>query len=220
MILTETKYPDSFIAGFLEGDGTIQHFMRPDRHGYKFFRPVIRFINTDYGLLECIMEKLGKGCIYSTKPKHGQEYFTLSYDSQKRVRPITKMLSEQWLSQHRRSQLYPILQKLKIEENYATEIDIEWIKRFAAAEGYLSVVSSTYQLRKTNQKRYYDYLVFGLANTNLEVLEKIKEFLEAQGVSSFIQYSHDRPTGIKIAGIIAVDKFIDTFDVLLWEGTT
>lgn len=176
MIRCRTTYSPSFIAGFLEGDGTILHQIRKGGDGRPFFRPIIRFCNDELWLLNEIEHKLGKGQYHSQsyESKNCRVTHYLSYDSQKRVKPIADMLSQSYLSPHRQQQLRPILDKLNIQPRHAKSITLDWIRGFAAAEGCASWSSSVIKFR---DYRYLNYLLFQKDPTVLKCIQGyLKDF--------------------------------------------
>lgn len=206
MIKTKIKLDKDFIAGFLEGDGTILHFNMKNKQGYNFFRPIIRFCNNDESTLLKIQNFLGKGVIYiQTYDNENKPTYYLQYDSKKRVVGVLNKINNIYLSKHRRSQLLPILKKINFNFTFNDSINIKWIAGFAVAEGYKTIISSV----KKNKK--YSYTRYGITQNNKKLLVKIQKILKENDIDSTIVYKKKGTYEVHINRLKSVAKFEEVF---------
>lgn len=180
MIKCKSNYNSSFIAGFLEGDGTIYHTLVRN-----YIKYIIKFCNNNKKFLENIEKFIGKGSWYKqiyTNPNYSPTYY-LSYNNQKMVKQIGTLLSKEYLSIYRKKQLKPILEKFKINSCHKKKPNKDWLKGFIAAEGGYWILKIS-RLHKIN--KVYEYKRFGISQNNLRTLLDIRTLLKKLGIKSYI----------------------------------
>lgn len=207
MIRTYGEVNSGFVAGFLEGDGSIGCAIVKGKNG-DFFRPIVSFSNNDKEILIKIEKFLGKGCWYTLKYKENYISPThyLRYDSQVRVLSILEKLNGEWLSRYRRKQLKPILNYLGTRITFQSNLNKNWVRGFVFAEGW--VHDAQYIIK---EKRYV-YRTYGVAQKNQEVLMKVRNWLIKEKVVSY-----KNPTSIVIQRRGDVKKFERLLDVIEGE---
>jgi len=180
--LVDVKVTDAFVAGFLEGDGTIQHFYCKNQRGRgTHFKPMVMFVNTRKSVLEAIREYFGAGWLYERK----DGMFILEFSNKKSVRPVAIVLANQYLSEHRRRQLEPVLAKLGIEPHYKRHVDLDWVKGFFLAEGSLSYDKRSYVIA-VGVHETYTFPTACMTNTCRETLEVVQDFLRSIGIKTYL----------------------------------
>lgn len=184
MIKTKGKITPAFIAGFLDGDGSIGCYYCADGSGRRYLTPIIELANNDFMTMLKIEQIMPRGNFITwihKNQKHAISY-KLVFRGNKRVKEVLNFLQGNYFSSYRRHQLRSVFQRLGYCFKFSDELSIDWVRGFMAAEG----CSSWQKYINKTGALINIYKRYGMSQKNRELLDKINFFLRKKNIESSI----------------------------------
>lgn len=157
-----------WLAGFIDGDGTLQVKIKKDKKGYNYKSPKIAIAQKRRENLDYIKKIIGFGSIYFSK---GAKVFYYEVYGIKRVNYILEKIKNDLHSIKKKNQLKKMIEYKIINSIKENKINKYWLAGFYEAEGYASKYKHYYK------NKIYIYHKIGFCqNDDKELLLKIQKY--------------------------------------------